>query len=370
MGECSAVGAALGIVGLSVSLGGRRVLDSVDLEVAPNTTLCILGASGCGKTTLLRAVAGLVELDAGEVSIGGREITSLPPHRRDVGLVFQDLALFPHRRVAENVAFGLRMAGWSVRRQEARVTELLDLVGLAGYEQRRVSSLSGGEAQRVALARSIAPSPAVLLLDEPLAALDRELHRRLVEDLPQVLDASGATVVHVTHDPAEALALADRLAVMGDGRVLQVGEPMELWKFPVSETVARLLGMDAIADAEVRAGAVWIGGVELFHRPGAPDGPARVLVRPDAVRGLGEASGDHPDPRWCRWPAVVSAARFVGAASEISVEVAGRLRLRVAAGIGAVRAPGEPVAVVVDPSACVLWPPPAGSDGADDLGGA
>jgi thiamine transport system ATP-binding protein len=201
----------LEIAEVTMSFDGTTVLDRLSATVDDGEVVALLGPSGSGKSTLLRIVAGLESPDRGTVSIAGRDVTSVPTHRRDVGLVFQDEQLFPHRDVARNVAFGLEMAGMPAGERATRVGELLDLVGLTGFGGRRVTDLSGGEAKRVALARALAPRPAVLLLDEPLTGLDRDLHDRLAREVASILRATGTTAVWVTHDRAEADAVADRV---------------------------------------------------------------------------------------------------------------------------------------------------------------
>lgn len=199
---------------VGVAFDGRAVLDRFDLEVADGEVVALLGPSGSGKSTLLRVIAGLIVPEHGSVWIDGRDVTHLPTHRRNVGMVFQDEQLFPHLDVAANVGFGPRMHGWDQRTISARVEHLLELVGLAGMGRRTVGRLSGGEAKRVALARSLAPRPSVLLLDEPLTGLDRDLHDRLVVDLAAMLTTDGTTAVLVTHDRSEAEALAGRTVTM------------------------------------------------------------------------------------------------------------------------------------------------------------
>ena len=201
---------------VSVSLGGRSVLDAVSLEVSAGEVVAVFGPSGSGKSTLLRAVAGLVEVESGRVVINGVDVTGVPTHLRRVGMVFQDEQLFPHRDVAGNVAFGLEMAGVGRRERESRVEELLSAVGLDGFGDRDVSTLSGGEAKRAALARSLAPRPAVLLADEPLTGLDADLHDRLAVEVGAVLRESGTTTLWVTHDRAEAALVADRSVSLAD----------------------------------------------------------------------------------------------------------------------------------------------------------
>ena len=220
----------------------RPAVDAVDLEVAERETVCVLGPSGSGKSTLLRVVAGLQTPDSGRVLLGGRDQAGVPPHRRGVGLMFQDHQLFPQYDVAGNVAFGLRMHGTPRDVRQRTVAELLELVGLPGAERRAVTALSGGEQQRVALARALAPRPRLLMLDEPLGALDRGLRERLVVDLRRLFTRLGTTVLAVTHDQQEAFALADRVVVMREGRIVQTGTPLEVWRHPASEFVARFLG--------------------------------------------------------------------------------------------------------------------------------
>jgi thiamine transport system ATP-binding protein len=197
-----------------VSFGGTTVLDGVSMSVVEHEVVALLGPSGSGKSTLLRVVAGLVVPDRGTVVVDGLDVTTTPTHTRRVGMVFQDEQLFPHRDVASNIGFGLKMAGIAEPARGRRVAEMLDLVGLGGFERRRVTDLSGGEAKRVALARSLAPAPKVLLLDEPLTGLDRALHDRLTDEVATILRATGITAVWVTHDRAEAGAVADRVVTL------------------------------------------------------------------------------------------------------------------------------------------------------------
>ena len=206
---------SLDVRSVTVEYGGRRVLDAVDLTVADGEVVCVVGPSGCGKSTLLRVIAGLLVPTHGTVAIDGFDVSTQAPHRRGVGLVFQDDVLFPHLDVHDNVAYGLRATRVERRVIGPRVAELLALVGLPGFERRDVATLSGGEAQRVALARALAPRPRVMLLDEPFGALDPDLHDRLVGDVRAVLRTLGTTAVHVTHDRVEAATMADRLVTLG-----------------------------------------------------------------------------------------------------------------------------------------------------------
>ena len=231
---------------VGVSYGAKRAVggptDGVDLRVDTGELLVLLGPSGCGKSTLLRAIAGLQPLDRGRVLLNGHDLAGKRPDERSIGLMFQAEVLFPHYDVAGNVEFGLRMRRWSYPQRKLRVREMLKLVGLAGFGKRDVATLSGGEAQRVGLARSLAPRPDVLLLDEPFGALDRPLRERLVDELGPLLAAQGVTAIHVTHDHDEAFALGHRLAVMFDGTLGQVGSPEQVWSSPRLVEVARFLG--------------------------------------------------------------------------------------------------------------------------------
>lgn len=264
-----------------VRFGAVAAVDGVTLSVAKGEVLAVLGPSGCGKSTLLRAVAGLQPLARGRVGVEGVDQSGVPPHRRRVGLMFQDSALFPHRDVAGNVGFGLRMQGLAAGTVAERVTELLDLVGLPGSGRRTVGTLSGGEAQRVALARALAPEPRLLLLDEPFASLDRVLRDRLVEEVGALVRRLGLTVVAVTHDQAEAFALADRVAVMRAGHVVQTGPPAQLWAAPASSFVARFLGFRNVAACAVTDATAHTPWGRL---PVARNATGRaVLVRPGGV---------------------------------------------------------------------------------------
>ena len=286
---------------LTVRYDGSAALDDASLEVAEGEIVAILGPSGCGKTTLLRVVAGLHVPDSGRVVLDGADLEGVPPHRRGIGLVFQDHALFPHRDVAGNVAFGLRMREDRPDEVAKRTSELLELVGLTGFERRSVGSLSGGEQQRVALARALAPAPRILLLDEPLGSLDRLLRDRLLDDLRQLFDELDVTGIYVTHDRTEAFALGDRVAVMRAGRIVQAAVPDELWAHPADADTARFLGIANVdADEAVRPEAVTVhpsangnGVVENARRTGPT---VELVVRLEGGRRLEAvvAALEHP----------------------------------------------------------------------------
>lgn len=263
-------------------------LSQVSLTVEEREIYGLLGPSGCGKTTLLRLIAGLETLDGGRMLVEGRDVTDDPPHRRGFGLMFQEYALFPHKDVMGNVAFGLRLRGLERGQIEERVRETLALVGLEGFEHRDVSQLSGGERQRVALARSLAPQPRLLMLDEPLGSLDRTLRERLMDELPEILHEAGVTVITVTHDQEEAFAISDRVALMRAGEVVQTGPPQEIYRHPRSKWVARFLGLTNIVRAEVVEPGLVRTPVGRLHIESGEDWTAGdtvlVLVRPEAAR--------------------------------------------------------------------------------------
>ncbi len=278
------------VVSVSKSFGGKTVVREVAFRVEEGQILCLLGPSGCGKTTLLRIVAGLEEADSGYVGLDGRRLDDVPVHQRGFGLMFQDFALFPHKDVSANVAFGLRMQAQTRQQVEARVAEMLDLVGLAGYEGRRVYDLSGGEQQRVALARSLAPGPRLLMLDEPLGSLDRALREGLMNELRVILKRVGVTSIYVTHDQQEAFAVSDQVIILRQGSVVQQGSPQNVYLHPASPWVASFLGLTNLVAGRVISsdplrvesslGAVTLSG----HEGLAPGQEVTLLIRPEAVR--------------------------------------------------------------------------------------
>lgn len=285
-----------------VRYGPVVAVTDVSLEVAPGEVVALLGASGSGKSSLLRGVAGLEPLAEGRISWDGADLTSVPVHRRGFVMMFQDGQLFPHLNVAGNVGYAL--SGQPQADRETRVAELLELVGLAGYQRRPITELSGGQAQRVALARSLAAKPRLLLLDEPLSALDRELRERLVDVLGSGLRATGTSALYVTHDQDEAFAIADRVGVLIDGRLRQLDDPRTLWRRPVDAEVAGFLGYDLLLEPAEALALGWPGG--------APEGrvaigPSGLVERPDGVsvpvlevrhrRGPSQATVRLPDGR-------------------------------------------------------------------------
>ena len=312
----------LALDSIEVTLDGNRIIEGITVAVPAGERLAVLGPSGSGKSTLLRVAAGLQRPTSGRVLLADRDVTTVPAHRRGVGLVFQDAALFPHRSVAGNVEFGPKVAGLDEPARRARVAEALELVGLADAEERDVATLSGGEAQRVALARALATRPEALLLDEPLGALDGPLRQRLQDDLRALFERIGLTVVHVTHDVGEAFALGDRVAILRAGRLAQVATPEELWSRPADDWVARFLGMRNVTR----------------------DGDRATVTRPEAVRVV---AGD---------TALVTASDRDGALVRLRVERDDGTALEaVAVGMDTARV-GERVSVEIDPSGVTTVP--------------
>jgi thiamine transport system ATP-binding protein len=259
------------------------VLDDLSLAIGTegSAITALLGPSGCGKSTLIRAIAGLEPVTGGTICFDGADLAPVATHRRDFGVVFQHGQLLPGRSVADNVGYGLRARRWRKADIVARTTEMLNLVDLAGYGARQVGELSGGQQQRVALARALAPRPRLLLLDEPLSALDRQLRERLAVEIAEIIHATGTPTIVVTHDHTEAALMADHIAVMDGGRIIQHDDPAVLWRAPHNERVARFIGCTTICPGTVRGG--------VFHSElgtawvGLPDGDIRVGLRPEAV---------------------------------------------------------------------------------------
>jgi ABC-type Fe3+/spermidine/putrescine transport system ATPase subunit len=279
---------SLQVLNLYKSFDGAPLLRDVSFHVASNEIVCLLGPSGCGKTTLLRIIAGLDQAESGQVLVEGRDITSTPVHQRGFGLMFQDLALFPHKNVRDNVAFGLRMAHLPAREIDLRVRKVLELVGLSDFERRDVNQLSGGEQQRVALARSLAPRPRLLMLDEPLSSLDKSLRERLMNDLRDILTRVGQTALYVTHDQQEAFALADRVVILNAGQVAQIGTPEDVYQHPADAFVARFLGLTNLVRGQWRMGSgqkklTTALGEWVLPESTCDQGAVTVLIRPDAV---------------------------------------------------------------------------------------
>ncbi|WP_326524865.1 ABC transporter ATP-binding protein [Sphingomonas sp.] len=332
----------LDVRAVSRRFGDRVAADGVSFALAAGRIACLLGPSGCGKSTVLRMIAGLDRVDAGTIAIDGREVAApgraVPPEDRGVGLVFQDLALFPHLTVADNVVFGL--SGLSRADRRARAVALLGRFHAEALVDAWPHTLSGGEQQRVAMARAMAREPALLLLDEPFSGLDGHLRDRVRASVLADLRAAGATVLIVTHDPDEAMAVADDLILMADGRVVQTGSPEDCYRRPRSEAAARLLG-EAIVLPAIIAGGVAETALGRFAAEGMADGPARALIRPEGLR---------IDPAGVA--ARVHAVRFAGAGYRIEATVEG-----VAISVRTIvrpPAPGSGIALALDPERACL----------------
>jgi len=310
---------AVALEGVAKRFGGVAALRGVSLTVADGEFVCFLGPSGCGKTTLLRIIAGLEPQNLGVIRMAGRDVSRLPPSQRNYGIVFQSYALFPNLTVARNVAYGLETRRLGRARVEARVDELLDLVHLRAHKQRYPAQLSGGEQQRVALARALAPSPALLLLDEPLSALDARVRLALRLEMKALQRRLGITTIMVTHDQEEALTMADRIVVMNHGGVEQIGTPAEIYAEPASLFVARFVGHMNLwpAVAEAQPGRARVGALSLDHRvaSGVRAGDAVTLgIRPEEVR-LGPAARTARN----RLTARVTSVQFQGAFTRLTL---------------------------------------------------
>jgi putative spermidine/putrescine transport system ATP-binding protein len=270
--------------GVVKDYGATRVLHGVDLDVAPGEFVSLLGPSGCGKTTALRVLAGLERASEGSVLLGGADVSGVPTNKRDIGMVFQSYSLFPHLRVTDNTAFGLRRRGVGRAEAARRAADALELVGLAHLADRFPHQLSGGQQQRVALARALVTEPRVLLLDEPLSALDAKVRVSLRDEIRRIQLRLGITTVFVTHDQEEALAVSDRIAVMNAGRIEQVGTPEDLYLRPATADVAAFVGVSSLVPGIVSSGTVEVWGRDLPVQGDAADGHAEVFLRPENVR--------------------------------------------------------------------------------------
>jgi putrescine transport system ATP-binding protein len=318
--------------GVRRTFGATVAVDDVTLDVAEGEFLTLLGASGCGKTTLLRMLAGFERPDRGRVHIGAIDVTDTPPYRRPVNMMFQSYALFPHMTVADNVAFGLRQEGMAKEMRDARVAELLDLVHLSGLAARKPHQLSGGQAQRVALARSLAKHPRLLLLDEPLAALDRAMREKTQFELMELQKRVGITFVMVTHDQEEAMTMSSRIAVMSAGRIVQTGAPADVYENPASRFVASFVGAANILEGRIaRAAAgeteIEIAGISPVRVRAAGMGDigaaCAVALRPEKI-AIGPAPDGHQSAR-----GVVTEVGYMGGLSVYHVRIGEALGLRV-----------------------------------------
>jgi putative spermidine/putrescine transport system ATP-binding protein len=303
--------------GLSRHYGPVVALDRLDLTLEPGQLVVLLGPSGCGKTTTLRLLAGLEDADAGRVIVGGRDITHVPANKRDMGMVFQAYSLFPHMTVRQNVAFGLRLRRVGAAERDQRAIDMLDLVGLAEQASRYPHQLSGGQQQRVALARALAIEPQVLLLDEPLSALDAKVRAQLRDEIRRIQLEVGITTLFVTHDQEEALAIADRVGVMREGHLEQLAPPIEVYSRPATSFVAEFVGLSNRLSGEVRDGSVTVRGFKLpLVDRETPEGQVVALVRPEAV-----TLASHDAPESGPLVGTVIAVTFLGATSRVTVDL-------------------------------------------------
>jgi len=327
---------AIAISGVRRRFGAVEAVAGVSLDIADGEFFTLLGPSGCGKTTLLRMVAGFCELDAGAIHFGARRIDSLPPHKRNTGMVFQNYAIFPNLRVAGNVAYGLKARGVSRAKIAARVERALSLVHLDGYGERWPHQLSGGQLQRVAIARALVIEPEVLLLDEPLSNLDAKLRVEMRGEIRELQRKLGITALYVTHDQEEALAISDRIAVMRAGRLEQVGAPAETYRRPATPFVAEFMGTTNLLSGRVVGAAegwlrVAVGAAEFrLAAAGAAEGESLAFsLRPEWLRPL--APGADPPPGWARLEGRLETVEFLGALTRLQMRLDAGTALRLAA---------------------------------------
>jgi len=326
-------GATVELAGVVKNYGSMQALTGIDLTIAPGEFIALLGPSGCGKTTALRALSGLEQIDGGSIRIDGEDVADVATNKRDIGMVFQSYSLFPHMTVLENVEFGLRMRKVAKADRRERAAESLEMVGLGHLGERFAHQLSGGQQQRVALARALVTRPRVLLLDEPLSALDAKVRVQLRDEIRRIQTELGITTLFVTHDQEEALAVADRVAVMREGRIDQIGTPEELYTAPTTPFVANFVGLSNRIPADLVDGYVTVHGekLALLGEP-QPNGPVTAFIRPEDVSLA--SSGI---------PAVVVASSFLGSLRRTQVRLPDDSVMSVQHEVGLHPAPGERV---------------------------
>jgi ABC-type Fe3+/spermidine/putrescine transport system ATPase subunit len=334
----------LAIKDITKTFGNTRALNSISFEVNEGEIVALLGPSGCGKSTLLSIIAGLESPDQGEILWNNRSLEGIPPHLREFGLMFQDFALFPHMNVYANIAFGLKMAHLPAEALNKRVKEMLQLIGLPSIATRDVNTLSGGEQQRVALARALAPHPRLLMLDEPLGSLDRNLRERLVIELQGILRQMEQTAIYVTHDQEEAFAISDRIILMNAGHIEQIGMPQEIYNDPASVFVARFLEMTNILPAHInKVGNKYVAASSIgdFQVNSSAEGPAQLMIRPDMAK-MGDQGPSRLQGKF-------EGSSFRGSRQRITLQVKGtRLSFDFPSGIN-LPGPGAELTISFDP---------------------
>jgi len=336
--------------------GEVDVLQGISFQQRKGEILALLGPSGSGKTTLLEIIAGLAAPDQGDCLWDGDSLLGVPPHLRNFGLMFQEYVLFPHKNVEENVAFGLKMAGTDREITSARVKEVLELVGLAGLEDRDPTTLSGGEQQRIALARSLAPEPRLVMLDEPLGALDRSIRERLIGELRDILKLSSQTALYVTHDQEEAFRIADKVVILGKGKAAQIGTPREIYQQPNSPYIARFLGMNNLLDGEAiqtADGTLLKTNIGSWSVKEQHQGSGVILIRPDLVQ-----VGSENDKNTNSLTGKLISSSFSGSAIHLKIDVKGQ-QLGFSCSISDVDLPqpGEPIQISFSPDKALLFFP-------------
>ncbi|MCU1598984.1 MAG: putative spermidine/putrescine transport system ATP-binding protein [Actinomycetota bacterium] len=350
-------GATVQLVGVTKAFSGQLALTGVDLTLKPGEFVALLGPSGCGKTTVLRTLAGLEQVTEGRILIDGEDVADTPVNKRDIGMVFQSYSLFPHMTVLENVEFGLRMRKVDAASRKHRSAEALEMVGLGHLGERYAHQLSGGQQQRVALARALVTRPRVLLLDEPLSALDAKVRVQLRDEIRRIQTELGITTLFVTHDQEEALAVADRVAVMNSGNIEQIGTPEELYTAPASAFVANFVGLSNRVPAELKNNEVVVYGQKLALLGAAqPDGSVLAMIRPEDI--VFEPAGSATGPSATGLSATVVASSFLGSFRRTQLRLADDAILSVQHDVSERYEPGESVRLRLKGHAVSVAPRP------------